>query len=324
LTHARLAFTESDWSSAQVRTIAIEEHFVAEALRDLMPPRSGFGSAEDLPGVGEARLSAMDEAGIDMQVLSPLAPLDPSKVSTTVARATNEELAALIAGHPTRFGGFATLPLGDPTAAADELEYAVTNLGLQGAMVNGTFNELFLDDAVFFPILERAAEIGAPIYLHPGRPPEAIRRIYYEGFDAATNLRFATSGFGWHIETAIHALRLMLCGVLERLPNLQLIIGHMGESLPFMIARAEQKLGYELTERFATRFHVTTSGFFTYPPLLTALQIVGADRILFAVDYPVSSNLEARAFLDGVSLSPADRAKICHENAELLLGLGTA
>jgi uncharacterized protein len=194
-------------------------------------------------------------------------------------------------------------------------------------MINGTTNGRFLDDPSFLPILERAVALNVPIYVHPALPPAAVWEAYYSGLAPEMNLALATGGWGWHSEVAIHALRLILAGVFDRLPTLQIIIGHMGEMIPFMLARINvltplaKHLRRPLPEYFLQNFHITTSGFFTDPPLLLALQIMGADRIIFSVDYPFSSNQQGRAFLDNASISPADKEKISHLNAERLLGL---
>jgi predicted TIM-barrel fold metal-dependent hydrolase len=154
-----------------------------------------------------------------------------------LAQQANDQLATSIAAHPTRFAGFATLPMTYPEAAADELERAVRKLGFKGTMINGTVNGRFLDDPAFLPILERAVALDVPIYVHPGHPPAPLWEAYYSSFDPAVNFSLATAGWGWHSEVGIHALRLILAGVFDRLPGLQIIIGYMGEMLPFMLAR---------------------------------------------------------------------------------------
>jgi predicted TIM-barrel fold metal-dependent hydrolase len=195
-------------------------------------------------------------------------------------------------------------------------------------LINGTTEGKFLDDPVFLPLLHRAATLDVPIYVHPGLPLAPVWQSYYSGFDPAVSFALATAGWGWHSETAIHALRLILSGVFDRLPTLQIIIGHMGEMLPFMFARIQDrftgpagKLQHPVADYLLRNFHITTSGFFTDPPLLLALQIMGAERIIFSVDYPYSTNQQGRQFLDGVAISPEDKEKIAHGNAERLLKL---
>ena len=319
-----------------MRTIAIEEHFLAEVFKEaaLGNTRGGRQSAsqwEKLADLGSTRLKDMDAAGIDLQVLSHttsgVVPVSGEE-GVRLAREANDQLAAAVAVHPTRFAGFATLPMAEPEAAADELERAVRSLGFKGAMINGTTNGRFLDDPSFLPILERAVALDVPIYIHPAVPPAAVREAYYTGFDPAVNFTLSTSGWGWHSEVGIHALRLILAGTFDRLPNLQIIIGHMGEMIPFMLARINnvltpvaRNLQHPVPNYFLQNFYITTSGFFTDPPLLLALQIMGADRIIFSVDYPYSTNEQGRVFLDRASISPVDKEKISHRNAERLLKL---
>ncbi len=328
-----------------MRTIAIEEHFLADGFIEVMKrdARSRGGSAEialvaekqaKLADLGATRLRDMDAGGIDLQLISHTVSgivLLPGSEGVRLAREANDQLAAAVAAHPDRFAGFATLPMTDPGAAADELERAVRSLGFKGAMINGTTNGRFLDDPSFLPILERAVTLDVPIYVHPAVPPAAVREAYYSGFDPAVNFSLSTAGWGWHSEVGIHALRLILAGVFDRLPTLQIIIGHMGEMIPFMLARINnvltpvaKHLQHAVPEYFLQNFYITTSGFFTEPPLLLALQVIGADRIMFSVDYPYSTNEQGRVFLDSASISPADKEKISHLNAERLLKLAQA
>jgi len=328
-----------------MRTIAIEEHFLAKGVKEVMqrdaPSQQGGSNVAfaaelqaKLGDLGSTRLKDMDAGGIDLQVISHttsgVVPLSGSE-GVRLAREANDQLAAAVAAHPDRFAGFATLPMRDPEAAADELERAVRSLGFKGAMINGTTNGRFLDDPSFLPILERAVALSVPIYIHPGVPPAAVREAYYSGFDPAVNFSLSAAGWGWHSEVGIHALRLILAGVFDHLPTLQIIIGHMGEMIPFMLARINnvltpvaKHLQHAVPEYFLQNFYITTSGFFTDPPLLLALQVIGADRIIFSVDYPYSTNEQGRVFLDSASISPADKEKISHLNAERLLKLAKA
>jgi uncharacterized protein len=322
-----------------MRVITLEEHFWTDALTDaltaadraaLAMPRLG-ALADDLRDLGDRRLADMDAAGIDVQVLSVAPPatqvLDPGP-AVRLARAANDQLAAAIGQHPDRFAGFATLPTPDPEAAAAELDRTVTGHGFKGAMINGHTDGRFLDDERFWPIFERAEALGVPVYLHPTYPTAQAMDLYYRGFDDQVSAALATSGWGWHAETGLHVLRIILGGVFDRFPGLQMIIGHMGENLPFSLARADERLTPVATglkrrvgDYFRDHFFVTTSGYFTDAPLLCTLMVLGADRILFSVDYPFSSNGRGRAFLDAAPISEADRAKIAHGNAERLLGL---
>lgn len=327
-----------------MRTIAIEEHFLSEGFRDAMKRNSQSQAGvlayviatrieEKLRDLGTLRLRDMDAGGIDLQVIShSVADTGPLAASDEVSlcQAANDQLADAVAAHPDRFAGFATLPMADPGAAANEFERAVRSLGFKGAMINGTINGRFLDDPAFLPVLERAAALDVPIYIHPAPPPMVVWEAYYAGLDTAVSRSLATSGWGWHSEVGIHALRLILAGVFERLPGLQIIIGHMGEMIPFMLARiddtlsnftAANNLPRKVSEYFLQHFYITTSGFFTDPPLQLALQTMGADRVIFSVDYPYSANERGRTFLDNAPISQTDKEKISHLNAERLLKL---
>jgi predicted TIM-barrel fold metal-dependent hydrolase len=321
-----------------MRTIAIEEHYLADGFREAMSrleeqsARAIYSRVEEkLSELGADRLKDMDAGGIDLQVISHnVVNIDTLPVSETVelSQQANDQLARAVAAHPDRFAGFATLPMTDPQAAADELERAVRSLGFKGACINGTTRGLFLDDPSFLPILERASALDVPIYIHPAEPPEVVRKAYYAGFDPMVSRFLSTSGWGWHSEVGIHALRLILAGVFDRLPHLQIIIGHMGEMIPFMLARidntltpAAKNLQRKVSDYILQNFYITNSGFFTNPPFLLALQTLGADRIIFSVDYPYSSNESGRAFLDNLPVSPADKEKISYLNAERLLKL---
>ncbi|GLV54714.1 amidohydrolase [Dictyobacter sp. S3.2.2.5] len=322
-----------------MRTITIEEHFLSTSFKAALHAAQGSSPTptmlsqiqEKLSDLGDARLKDMDANGIDLQVISHTAMgvlSVPQEQEIELVREANNQLATAIAAHPEHFAGFATLPMRSPAAAADELARALRLPGFKAAMINGTTQGRFLDDPQFRPILEQAAALRVPIYIHPGEPPTVVRDAYYGGFDPAVSFSLATAGWGWHSEVGIHSLRLILAGVFDRFPNLQIIIGHMGEMLPFMLDRISNTLAplvknlkRPLLEYFLNNFTITTSGFFSDPPLLLALQTVGADRIIFSVDYPYSSNEQGRAFLDHAAISPADKEKISHLNAERVLKL---
>jgi predicted TIM-barrel fold metal-dependent hydrolase len=273
----------------------------------------------------------MDAHGIDFQVISHTTPgvqtLDPD-TAVSLARDANDRLAAGVAEHPDRFAGFATLPTPAPEAAADELERAVSELGLKGAMVNGHTGGRFLDDPAFDVLLERFERLGVPLYLHPTEPVSAVREAYYDGFAPGATWFLSAAAWGWHAETGLHVLRMVLGGVFERHPRLQVVIGHMGEMLPFMLARIDDNLPPRVTgleklpsEYILANVHITTSGLFTLPPLLCTLMVFGADRVMFSVDWPYAPNADGRRLLDSAPLSPDDRERIAHGNAERLLGL---
>ena len=246
----------------------------------------------------------------------------------TRAREANDRLAEAVRAHPSRFKGFATLPTADPRAAADELDRAVRDLGLIGAMVNSTLgsNGIFLDDASFEPLLERFEQLDVPLYLHPARPSAALHDVLYRGLPPAVAGRLATGAWGWHAEAGLHVLRMVATGVFDRHPALRLIIGHCGEMLPFMLARIDAvlpqgKLDLAPSGYFLRNIWVTTSGLFSLPPVLCTVQVLGVDRVMFSVDYPFGGNAAGRAMLDALPLAPGDKAKIAGGNAERVLGL---
>ncbi len=284
--------------------------------------------------VGEGRIADMDAGGIDMQVLSlaggDMDRLDAAR-ATALARETNDVLAETVRAHPDRFAAFATLNLREPERAARELERCIGELRFLGTMVNGTTGGLFLDDPRFTPFWEAAQSLDVPVYLHPAPPPAAVYEAYYGGLPEGLGFLLSTAGWGWHAETGMHSLRLIATGLFDRFPKLRIIIGHMGENLPFSLARADsvlarsgRKLQRGCAETFHEHFHITTSGYFTIPPLLCALEVVGADRILFSVDYPFSSTEAGGRFLDSLPLSPEDLRKISHGNAERLMRIPAA
>lgn len=329
-----------------MRIVALEEHFMLPELvgridrgtiekRGFPPPEVPWGQASkqnELKELGAPRLADMDAAGITVQVLSvsgPGADLVPGDGGIALARDYNDALAKAVGGQPDRFRSFAHLPMMSPEAAADELERAVRQFGFHGALINGLTDGRFLDDPAFEPILARAEALDVPLYLHPGIPPEPVRAAYYHGLPGNLGFILSVAGWGWHVETAVRVLRLALSGALDRHQRLKLIIGHMGEALPFMLARCEQTFGVEtpkflhrsVSQTILDQVWITTSGFFTLAPFMTALLTFGADRILFSVDYPYASNAVARAFLDHLPVSAADREKIAHGNADRLLNL---
>jgi uncharacterized protein len=326
----------------QMKIITLEEHFeiaeIKKAVARFLPDsREQFYQppTRQLEDLGVHRLAEMDAMGIDVQVLSHTSvglSQIPAVEAIALARAINDQLAETVQNHPDRFVGFATLPTLDPEAAAHELERSVTVLGFKGAMIHGQTNNRFLDDPSFRPILETAAALDVPLYVHPAPPSRVIQDAYYAGFDPAVSASFATFGWGWHLDTGIHALRMILGGVFDRYPNLQLLLGHWGEMIPFYLARfaealtpAASQLQRPVADYFVQQMYVTPSGMFTLPPFLLAMQVVGAERILYSVDYPFhfQEGGQARAFLEHAPISPADKEKIAHSNAEGLLKLSS-
>ena len=323
-----------------MRTITLEEHFASPAFLDgpgrkLKERAAKIGGPaarflEQLSDLGDNRIAEMDAAGIDMQILSLTSPgveqLEAAEAAA-FARETNDFLAEAIRSHPTRFGGFAALPTADPNAAVAELERTIHEYGFKGAVINGHIQGRYLDDKFFWPIFEHAEALRVPIYLHPTPPPQPVIEASYGGFSPIVTELFAGPGWGWHIETAIHVIRIILGGTFDRYPGLQIVIGHMGETLPFMLQRLDMmpaamtKISRPISSYLRENIHYTFSGFNYTPTFLDLLLEVGVDRIMFSADHPYSSMVQARAFLDRLPVSPADRERIAHRNAERLLGL---
>ena len=319
-----------------LRTITLEEHFATPAFIDTAGQYlHGYPALVDqLCDLDAGRIAAMDAAGIDVQVLSLTAPgveqLD-APAAVALARATNDHLADAVRRHPRRFAAFAALPTLVPDTAADELERTVREHGFCGALINGHTRGRYLDEAFFWPILERAQALAVPLYLHPTPPPQPVVAAAYTGnYAPAVAFGLATAGWGWHVDTATHVLRLVLSGIFDRFARLQVVIGHMGESLPWMLGRIERAFGHpsmvEIThlERpigayFRENLHYTFSGFNELSLFRLLREQVGVERILFSADYPFASMAEARAFLDELPVSAAEKAQIAHGNAERLL-----
>ncbi len=323
-----------------MRVITLEEHFANPEFLDgpgkrLKQQASSAGSPiagllDQLCDVGDTRIAAMDAAGIAVQVLSLTAPgTEQLEAADAIpaARQANAFLANAVARHPTRFAGFAALPTAAPEAAADVLERAAREHGFKGAVINGHVRGRYLDDRFFWPIFERAEALGVPIYLHPTPPPRPVIEASYGGFAPVVTEMLAGAGWGWHIETAVHAIRIILGGTFDRYPRLQLVIGHLGETLPFMLQRLDRmprsmtKLDRRISAYLRENVHYTISGFNFLPAFLDLFLEVGVDRIMFSADHPYASMKEARAFLDRLPVSDADRQRIAHGNAERLLGM---
>jgi predicted TIM-barrel fold metal-dependent hydrolase len=328
-----------------MRIVTLEEHISFPEMTNKIPKEALgiFGQSEvmqrlapKLADVTRERLKSMDANGITTQVLS-VDSLGANLVSQEDAPAFatqyNDLIAERIKGFEDRFTAFALLPMTAPLAAADELERTVKEYNFRGAMIRGLTQDKFLDQPEFSPIFERAEKLGVPIYLHPGLPPKGIADIYYSGLPNYSGMAEALAcyGWGWHSETALHVLRLLFSGVFDKYPKLNLVIGHMGEMLPMMMVRSERafKPGNgganqrTLTDTFHQQVHITTSGFFTQPPLKIALDTFGVDNIMFSVDYPFSTNEMGVEFLNAIELPDEDVAKIAHGNADKLLGLKT-
>ncbi|MFJ5678337.1 amidohydrolase family protein [Streptomyces sp. NPDC093097] len=297
--------------------------------------------------LGEGRIAAMDEAGIDVQILSHTYPgpeiLEPS-IAVDLTRQANDAVSAAISKHPERFLGFATLPMRDPAAAASELERVVRDHRFVGALINGHVNGRFLDDKFFWPVFECAEALNVPIYLHPTLPPQPVIDAYYSGFDPYVSTNMSAAGLGWHLDTGIHCIRLILGGVFDRFPNLQIIVGHHFEALGWMawrtdysfIGEASGGLKRTVKEYLRENFYggilagdfrnqesgdVDSSWSLSYNAFRAMVGVLGIDRILFTTDWPYANMKAARQFLDHMPINLGDKEKIAHLNAERLLRL---
>jgi 2,3-dihydroxybenzoate decarboxylase len=311
--------------------IALEEHYYDAELAATFDGPEGRGTEvrRRLLDLGELRLAEMDAAGIDVQVISHGAPsvqrLD-AETAVWMAKGANDRLAEAITRHPDRFAGFAALPTPDPEAAAAELDRAVTTLGFKGAMIHGLTNGVFLDDRRFWPIFERAQALDVPLYLHPAVPHRAVVETYYQDY-LSDFPALLTAGWGFTVETATQGIRMVLSGAFEAYPRLKVILGHMGEGLPFLLWRLDQAFSrpgnrpISFREQFSEHVWITTSGNFSTPALICSMLELGVDRILFSVDYPFVQNPPGTAWLQSLQISPDDRAKIASGNARRLLKL---
>lgn len=312
--------------------VAIEEHYWDSDLAAHFGGREGKRLSDvelRLRDLGELRLKEMDAAGVDVQVLSHGAPgtqkLAP-EAAVRLARQTNDRLHRFLTANPKRFAGFADLPTPDPKAAAEELERTV-KLGFKGAMLHGlTGGTEFVDRKQFWPIFERAQALDVPIYIHPSFPHPAVIDAYYKDY-AQRFPEIVGPALGFTVETLTQGIRLVLSGVFDAYPRLKIIMGHLGEGLPFLLWRVDHALsrpgneGLSFRNLFSEHFYVTTSGNFSSPALLCAVMELGVDRILFSVDWPFVSNAAGTAWMDNVPLCHEDKVKILGGNAKQLLRL---
>ena len=331
-----------------MRIITVEEHFqhpeVSARVAQLggLPPVPVEGLAEfadafaldtdSTARLGGNRLAHMDQVGIDVQVVShgngsPSTLQHPEAVE--LCRRVNNDLAGQIAENPDRFRGFATLPLYDPVAAADELRRCVDDLGFVGALIAGGYDGLFLDDTRFDPILAAAEAVDLPIYVHPGLPEAPVSQQYYAGtWPASVHIMFSGPAFGWHAEAGIHIVRLILSGALDRHPALKLLSGHWGELAAFYLGRLDETLALVPTrlerapgDYYRQQVWITPSGMYNQNQLNFMTAELGAERIIYSEDFPYIVRDNVSIFLEQAGLSEADTHAIAHTNAEALLGI---
>lgn len=319
-----------------MRIIGLEEHFATEDVlavnRLLAPADRDLAFHETTEGetsrrlfeIGPERLAAMDNTGLDVQVLSLTTPgvqnLDGHE-AVDLAYRSNDLLAEAVAAHPDRFQGLATLPTSSPAQAVAELERSTSLLHLDGAMIFGRTGDKNMDHPSFWPLYEAAAALRVPLHLHPQSPPKSVRTAYYSGFDPTIDTEFATIGMGWHYDAGVQILRMIVSGVFDRFPGLQVITGHWGEMIVFYLDRIQHlatvaRLPRPLVDYFRTNLYVTPSGIASERYLRWAIEVVGADRILFSTDYPFTdaSLSGAREFLSTAPISESDRNLIASEN----------
>ena len=318
--------------------IGIEEHWVHPELDKLLgalpatrqDPSLALNDLGDnlerLTDVGEGRIAAMDAQGVAMQILSiappGTQPLDGAD-AVPISRDINDLAAEVVQRHPTRFRAMATLPLADPAAAAEELRRA-DSLGLVGAMVYGRTGDITLDDPRFDDVFAVAAQLQQPIFIHPQIAPTAVRNASYAGFDPIVELGLATFGWGWHLEAATAALRLVVGGTLDRHPDLQLVLGHWGELLLFWGDRVDSLsrvagLERRISEYFETNFHITISGMLSRALLNHVLEVTTIDRLMFSTDFPFQRPTQAEIETFTLALdSDSDREKFMAGNARRL------
>ena len=335
-----------------MKRIAIEEAFVTQEISDQWKviidadavgepgfKKMGETILADSPGtrviherlvdLGEGRIRNMDETGIDMHVISLTSPgvqVFSGELAAELAKDANDQLAQAVRAHPSRFAGLAAIAPQLPDLAAQELERATNRLDLRGVIINSHTRGEYLDNEKFRPILEAAESLQAPIYLHPRTPSPSMIEPYLD-----YGLYFA--GWGFAAETSLHAMRLIMSGIFDQFPKLKIILGHMGEGLPFWLDRIDNRYLLQVkigavdelsklpSEYFRSNFVVTTAGMGYAAPLQLSLETLGSERILFAADYPYEDMAEAVEFMDTVDISDEDRRRIFHGNAERLFGI---
>ncbi len=318
----------------RIRKIAFEEHFTAvgfdaytQGVINQIDPEVGRDLNRRLNDFDDLRIKEMDAAGIDYVILSQTGPGVQVEKDVAVAiarsRENNDFLAAQVARNPTRFGAFATLPMQDPKAAVQELERTVKTLGFKGALVNGHTHGVYYDAPAYDVFWESLQALDVPLYLHPF---DAYGPIHV--YTGHPEIKGAT--WGWGAETAAHALRLLFGGVFDRFPGVKVILGHMGEGLPFQRWRFDSRFavyphGVTLkrapSEYIGTNIVITTSGVCSAPALMGAIGEMGAEAVMFSVDYPFESTSVAADFIEQAPMDDKTRALVCHGNAERLFKL---
>ncbi|MCS7476961.1 amidohydrolase family protein [Umezawaea endophytica] len=324
-----------------MKLFGLEEHFVTDDVVDawkrhdprLAAPMMKWAVASDITpallDLDDLRIAAMDDAGIDTAVLSLTTPglqnLDAAQ-AVSLQAPTNDAVAAAVRRHPERFQGFAALATSAPSAAADELRRAVTELGFNGALVNANSGGKSLDAPEFWDVYEAAEDLRAPVYLHPSTPFPTVTDAYYRGFGDPVDSMLATGAFGWHYDAGLTVLRMIVSGVFDRFPDLTVVLGHWGEVVLFYLDRVAALDGIAglrrpVAEYFRSNLFITPGGISSHRYLRWTLEVVGAERVMYASDYPFNRERagSARRFLDTAPISEADRERIAFRNWERLV-----
>ena len=326
---------------ASYKRIAVEETFtipeIVDALRDYVsnnpdaepglsaPPYIVSETINTLYDLGKERISQMDKANIDLQVLSLWSPgvqiFEPTQAEE-LSILVNNHLAEAISNYPSRFAGLATIAPQNPKKAGEEIERAINSLNLNGVLINSHTKGEFLDDPKFWTIFEAAESLDIPIYLHPRIPPKSMYQPY-------SKYLMDRALWGYAAENSLHAVRLIMGGVFDQFPNLKIILGHMGEGIPFWLSRMDSvakrpgvtKIRYLPSEYFKNNFFITTSAMFSDPILDFCLNVVGEERIMFAVDSPFASSEDATNWLDKANISDHEKQLIYNDNAVKIFNL---
>lgn len=333
--------TQTGSEGEPIKLISVEESFlIPEIIDELKRLAGGVPSMKSGPiagpfmprllDIGAGRIAEMDADGVDIQVLAVTAPgvqkFDP-QTGLSLAKLANDRLAETISAYPDRYAGLAVAPPQAAREAAKELERAIGDLRLNGLVINSHTNDEYLDDEKYWPLLEAAESLGAPIYLHPREPNAGLE----QSLMAMTGF---TVGWGYAVETGTHALRMIAAGVFERFPKLQVVLGHLGETLPFLLDRIDNRYPFEIgvtgvkplpkkpSEYFRSNFTISTSGMNFAAPVRAAIDILGADRIMFAADYPMENQREMVRAYQAIALSDDERRQISELTARRVFGIG--
>lgn len=339
LSAVKAGAAEANQGNRNYRRISCEEAFsTPELVAGLSRIAGGIPSMKSGPikgpfmpnllDVGAGRIKGMDADGVDVQILSLVSPgvqLFDAATALSMARSINDYLAATIKTYPTRYAGLATIAPQDPRGTAQELERAIKTLQLNGGIINSHTNGEYLDDKKYWPILEAAQALDTPIYIHPRDPsPGLATPLDVPGFAV---------GWGYAVETGTHAIRMIAAGVFDQFPKLRIVLGHLGETLPFLLDRLDNRYRWQTSlfgmkklkrlpsEYFRDNFVVTTSGMNYSAPVIAALQAVGPDNVLFAADYPMEVQKDAVTEMEAIELSAPQKRKIFETNPQRVFKL---